>query len=153
MDVAFRDPGREDGRDLDVGEGLHLYRLGMPEAEEVDLDHISLRVSDLDTSVRRWEALGFEQVDPRVEQTARLELGGTFVELHPGTALPTDRPLLNHIGLLVESIDPYVDGDTDDHLEILEVVDAENSRAVFVRGPDDVKVELIEHKPSFVESR
>jgi catechol 2,3-dioxygenase-like lactoylglutathione lyase family enzyme len=151
IDIAFRDPGREDARDEDVGEGLHLYRVGAPDASAVDLDHVSLRVSDLETSVSRWESLGFEQVEPRVDQTARVGLGDTFVELHPGTTLPTDRPLLNHIGLLVESIDPYVSGEADAELEILEVVDAENSRAVFVQGPDDVKVELIEHKPSFVE--
>ena len=29
-------------------------------------------------------------------------------------------------------------------------VDAENSKAIFVRGPDDVELEYIEHKPSFV---
>lgn len=152
MGIAFREPGREDARDLHVGEGLHLYRLGMPEASNVDLDHVSLRVADSESSALRWVELGFERVDPRVEPSARVKLGESFIELTPGTALPTERPLLNHIGLLVDSIDPYVNGDVDVDLDILEVVDAENSRAVFVQGPDEVKIELIEHKPSFAVS-
>jgi catechol 2,3-dioxygenase-like lactoylglutathione lyase family enzyme len=152
MGVAFREPGREDARDVDVGEGLHLYRLGMPDAWAVDLDHVSLRVADAETSAQRWEELGFERVEARVEPSARVRLGESFIELTPGTALPTEKPLLNHIGLLVESIDPYLDGTADVSVEILEVVDADNTRAVFVQGPDDVRVELIEHKPSFAET-
>ncbi len=152
MGIAFREPGREDANDIDVGEGLHLYRLGMPHAWAVDLDHVSLRVADTEASAVRWEELGFERVEPRVEPSARVKLGDSFIELTPGTPLPTARPLLNHIGLLVESIDPYLDEDSGLGLEILEVVDAENSRAVFVQGPDDVKVEFIEHKPSFAET-
>ena len=152
MGIAFREPGREDAQDIDVGEGLHLYRLGMPHAWAVDLDHVSLRVADAESSAKRWEELGFERVEPRVEPSARVKLGESFIELTPGTPLPTARPLLNHIGLLVESIDPYVNGDVEIDLEILEVVDADNSRAVFVQGPDEVRVELIEHKPSFAES-
>jgi catechol 2,3-dioxygenase-like lactoylglutathione lyase family enzyme len=152
MGVAFREPGREDARDVDVGEGLHLYRLGMPDAWAVDLDHVSLRVADAETSAQRWQELGFERVEPRVEPSARVRLGESFIELTPGTALPTEKPLLNHIGLLVESIDPYLDGTADVSVEILEVVDADNARAVFVQGPDDVRVELIEHKPSFAET-
>jgi catechol 2,3-dioxygenase-like lactoylglutathione lyase family enzyme len=152
MGVAFREPGREDARDVDVGEGLHLYRLGMPDAWAVDLDHVSLRVADAETSAQRWQELGFERVEPRVEPSARVRLGESFIELTPGTALPTEKPLLNHIGLLVESIDPYLDGTADVSVEILEVVDADNTRAVFVQGPDDVRVELIEHKPSFAET-
>jgi catechol 2,3-dioxygenase-like lactoylglutathione lyase family enzyme len=152
MGIAFREPGREDARDVDVGDGLHLYRLGMPHAWAVDLDHVSLRVADAEASAQRWVELGFERVEPRVEPSARVKLGDSYIELTPGTPLPTERPLLNHIGLTVESIDPYLDGDVDVELEILDVVDAENSRAVFVQGPDDVCVELIEHKPSFVES-
>ena len=45
-----------------------------------------------------------------------------------------------------------MEGSAEVEAHILEVVDAENSRAVFVQGPDEVKVEFIEHKPSFAES-
>jgi catechol 2,3-dioxygenase-like lactoylglutathione lyase family enzyme len=152
MGIAFREPGREDAQDLDVGDGLHLYRLGMPHAWAVDLDHVSLRVADTESSAQRWVELGFERVEPRVEPSARVKLGDSFIELTPGTPLPTERPLLNHIGLLVESIDEVVDWNAEVEAHILEVVDAEHSRAGFVQGPDDVQVEFIEHMPSFVES-
>jgi len=149
MHVAFREPGREDAKDIDVGEGLHLYRLGAHDTPAVDLDHIALRAPDDETSALRWIELGFERAEPRIEPSVRLKLGESYLELHPGTPLPTERPLLNHIGLRVESIDPYLNGNAELPLEILEVVDAEHSRAVFVQGPDNVRVELIEHKPSF----
>lgn len=153
MHVAFREPNREDAKDIDVGDGLHLYRLGAPEAPAVDLDHVALRAPDDETSALRWMELGFERSEPRIEPSVRLKLGESYLELHPGTPLPTERPLLNHIGLLVESIDPYLNGDAELPFETLEVVDAEHSRAVFVQGPDNVKVELIEHKPSFTDDR
>ena len=34
-------------------------------------------------------------------------------------------------------------------LEIADVVDAPNTYAVFVWGPDGIKLEYVEHKPSF----
>ncbi len=34
-------------------------------------------------------------------------------------------------------------------IEIADVKDAENTLAVFVWGPDSVKVEYVEHKPGF----
>jgi hypothetical protein len=34
-------------------------------------------------------------------------------------------------------------------MDLDRVVDAENTRAVFVWGPDRVKLEYVEHKPSF----
>ena len=88
MGIAFREPGREDAQDIDVGEGLHLYRLGEPHAWAVDLDHVSLRVADAEASAKRWVDLGFEQVEPRVEPSARVKLGDSFIELTPGTRPP-----------------------------------------------------------------
>ena len=54
MGIAFREPGREDAQDIDVGEGLHLYRLGMPHAWAVDLDHVSVAVDQGACGVPRW---------------------------------------------------------------------------------------------------
>jgi hypothetical protein len=34
-------------------------------------------------------------------------------------------------------------------LEIADVVDAPNTKAVFVQGPEGVKIEYVEHKPTF----
>ena len=150
MHVAFRTPHGDEVKDVEVGDALHLLR--MPRSEEssaTDLDHVALRASDNETSAAHWVALGFELVEPRIEPSARLRLGDSHLELHPGTALPTETPLLNHIGLRVESIDPYLDGSAEIDLEILETVQAVHSRSVFVQGPNDVRLEFIELVESF----
>ena len=79
----------------------------------------------------------------------RVRLGSEHVELHSGTPEPTSRPLLNHLGLLVESLDELRGTVESMGVAVNCEVDAENSRALFVEGPDGVEVELIEHKPSF----
>jgi catechol 2,3-dioxygenase-like lactoylglutathione lyase family enzyme len=149
MHVAFRTPTSEETRDIVVGDPLHLLKMRTSDdSAPTDLDHVALRVSSDETSAGNWERFGFERVEPRIEPSARLRLGESYVELYPGTPLPTEVPLLNHIGLQVESIDPYLDGSAGIELEILETVDAANSRSVFVQGPDEVRLELVELKPS-----
>ena len=79
----------------------------------------------------------------------RLEVGGAFVELHPGEPGDPERPLLNHLAVLVDSVDEHVAGAEERGIEVAEVVDAANTLALFVWGPDRVKLEYVEHKPSF----
>lgn len=153
MHVAFRAPEGENAEEIQIG-ALHLLRIVTPGAStSAELDHLALRVPDPERSATRWRELGFEAADPRIAPGARVRLGDAFVDLYPGTALPTDRPLLNHLGALVESIDPYLDGSVGIDLEILDTVDAPNSRSVFVQAPDGVRLEYIEHKPSFTEQQ
>ena len=67
------------------------------------------------------------------------------VEGDPG---PPEKPLLNHLAVLVDSADEHTR--EAEQLGIVEsVVDAANTRAVFVWGPDRVRVEYVEHKPTF----
>jgi catechol 2,3-dioxygenase-like lactoylglutathione lyase family enzyme len=146
MHVAFRVPRVEETKDSEIEHAMHILRLPMPETDGVpELDHVALRVGDPDTSGLRWKQLGFEEVDPRVEFSVRLQLEGTALELYPGTPMPTERPLLNHVGVLVESIEPYLEA-VDLELEILERADAPRSRSLFVQAPDGVRLELIQLK-------
>lgn len=115
---------------------------------EVDLGHVALVVPDPTASARRWVELGFERFE-RVGQAERVRLGEAFVELRPGPRRETSRPLLGHVGLLVESFDEAHEGALERGLEVRRVVEAEHSRALFVTGPDDVEVELVEQLPSF----
>lgn len=133
---------------VDLGEDLTVELVPGPRDGEVDLDHVALRVPDPDASARAWLDLGFERAE-RVGPIERVRLGDTFVELHPGSPRPSRQPLLNHVGLLVESVEEARSSVAEAGLEIQRVVDAENSRAVFLSGPDGVEVELIEHRPSF----
>jgi catechol 2,3-dioxygenase-like lactoylglutathione lyase family enzyme len=134
--------GREPRHDL--GEGLELVLVEAETDSELDLDHIALRARDPEAAARGWEQLGFTRTDD-----GRLEVGGAFLELEPGDPGVPDRPLLNHIGVLVDSVDEHQVEAEELGVEIEEVVDAPNTLALFVWGPDRVKLEYVEHKPSF----
>jgi catechol 2,3-dioxygenase-like lactoylglutathione lyase family enzyme len=133
---------------VDLAGELAVELVPGPREGEVDLDHVALRVPDPRASARAWLDLGFEQME-RVGPVERVRLRNAFVELHPGAPAEATRPLLNHIGLLVDSADEAHADAVDAGLEVRRFVEADNSRAVFVSGPDGVEVELIEQLPSF----
>ena len=129
---------------VDLGEGLEVLLVEGETDIDFDLDHVGLFSVDPAGAAAAWEAFGFE----RVGET-RLEVGGAFVELLAGDPGTTERPLLNHMGVLVDSVGEHIAGAEERGIEIDEVVDAPNTLAVFVWGPDRVKLEYVEHKPSF----
>ena len=143
--IGLRLPGA-DGEDTEIGEGLVLRLLP---GEKIDLDHVALRVRDPEASARRWLDYGLQPAAAADDGTARVELDGAFVELQRGDAPDTERPLLNHLGALVPSADEQRAVAEKNGIEVVNVVDAPNTLAVFVRGPDGVTLEYIEHKPSF----
>jgi len=134
--------GRE--RILELGDGLEVVLVEGETEVEFDLDHVALASADPVAAADEWEAYGFE----RVGET-RLEVGGAYLELHEGDPGLPERPLLNHIAVLVDSVDEHVAGAEELGIEIDDVVDAPNTLALFVWGPDRVKLEYVEHKPSF----
>ena len=135
-----------DGREstVDLGEGLEIVLVEAETDSELDLDHISLRAKDPDEAARGWEQLGFTPTGD-----GRLEVGGAYLELTTGDPGDPERPLLNHLGVLVDSVEEHRLGAEELGVEIDDVVDAPNTLALFVWGPDRVKLEYIEHKPSF----
>ena len=64
-------------------------------------------------------------------------------------ARQTSQPMLNHLGLLVGSAQSHIDEANREGIGIVDIVDAPNTYAVFLRGPDGVCVEYVEHKPQF----
>ena len=135
-----------DGREptIDLGEGLEVVLVEAATDSELDLDHVALRAADPDAAAREWERLGFAPAGD-----GRLEVGGAFLELTRGDPGTPERPLLNHLGVLVDSVEEHRAEAEDLGVEIDDVVDAPNTLALFVWGPDRVKLEYIEHKPSF----
>ena len=125
---------------FEVADGLQLTLVEGETDVEYDLDHVVLRSSDPEAAAREWLRYGFAPAGP-----ARVEVGGAFLVLERGEAGETERPLLNHLGVLVEKAGPAQEQDFD----VVDVVDAPNTFAVFVWGPDRVKLEYVEHKPSF----
>ena len=51
--------------------------------------------------------------------------------------------------MLVDSADEAIAAAKDLGIEIDDVVDAPNTYAVFLRGPEHVRIEYVEHKPTF----
>jgi len=135
-----------DGRDpvVDLGEGVELVLVEAENDSDLDLDHVALLSVDPAAAAAQWRTLGFEPGDD-----GRLEVGGAWLELRQGDLGAPERPLLNHIGVLVDSVEEHQAEAEELGVEIEDVVDAPNTRALFVWGPDRVKLEYIEHKPSF----
>jgi catechol 2,3-dioxygenase-like lactoylglutathione lyase family enzyme len=135
---------RGDGlAELVAPEGLHL---GLVEAEglDYDLDHVVLRVADPDRAARRLAELGFEGRDGSLaiaDRHVRLAEGGAGAE--------PERPLLSHLAVLVDSAESSREEAERRGFEIAKFVEAENTLAAFVRGPDGIEIELVEHKPGF----
>src|SRR4051812_16952327 len=127
--------------------GLRLGLVEAPTDVEYDLDHAALRTTDPARTADGYLRLGFDPAttDGRV----RVEVGGAYVEFVAGDAGATERPLLNHLAVLVDSADEHLEEARELGVEVDDVVDAPNTYAVFLRGPDGVRVEYVEHKPSF----
>jgi catechol 2,3-dioxygenase-like lactoylglutathione lyase family enzyme len=104
------------------------------------LDHVVLRSPDPEAAAEAWLRYGFAPAGER-----RVEVGGAYVELIEGDVAENERPLLNHLAVLVDQAAPAQELG----VEVADVVDAENTFAVFVWGPDRVKLEYVEHKASF----
>jgi len=122
--------------------GLGLVEAG-GDAVEFDLDHVALLVRDRAAAQARLGELGF------LAKGGRLAAGDSFVDLVEGDPDEPDRPLLNHLGLRVESAGEHIAEARARGLEIADVVDARNTYAVFVWGPERIKLEYVEHKASF----
>jgi catechol 2,3-dioxygenase-like lactoylglutathione lyase family enzyme len=134
---------------FDVAEGL---RLGLVEGRtdvDYDLDHAALFASDPTATARAYERLGFRYAPPGRSEQPRVEVGGAFVEFHPGDPGEPERPLLNHLAVLVDSADEHIAEAEELGVEIDDVVDAPNTYAVFLWGPERVRIEYVEHKPTF----
>ncbi|HEY1358816.1 MAG TPA: VOC family protein [Thermoleophilaceae bacterium] len=128
---------------VDAPEGLRLAIVQDPGAVDFDLAHVVLRVSDPDTSGNALGELGFERQD------GRLAIADRELRLEPNGEPEGERPLLNHLAMLVDSAEQVRDEAESRGIEIADWKDAANTLAVFVWGPDRIKLEYVEHKPGF----
>jgi catechol 2,3-dioxygenase-like lactoylglutathione lyase family enzyme len=120
--------------------------LGLVEADgaEFDLDHVVLGLADPEAAARELATMGFER-----REDGCVAVGDRHVRVVRGNAADGGRPLLNHLALLVDDAHGIQQEAEGAGLEIDDVKDAKNTFAVFVRGPEGVRVEYVEHKPGF----
>jgi catechol 2,3-dioxygenase-like lactoylglutathione lyase family enzyme len=129
-------------------EGPEGLGLGLTQAQNVeveyDIDHVVLRVPQPERTAEGLAELGLSPAGD-----ARLAVGDKAVTLEQADVAEGERPLLNHIALLVDSGQEQLEEAKRRGIEIAEVRDAANTFAVFVWGPDRIKLEYVEHKPTF----
>jgi catechol 2,3-dioxygenase-like lactoylglutathione lyase family enzyme len=129
---------------FDAGGGVMITLVEAPTDVEYDLDHVTLYSADPEATAAEYERYGFERAAP-----TRVEVGGAFVEFVQGDPGEPERPLLNHLAVLVDSADEVIGDAKDLGIEVESVVDAANTYAAFLWGPERVRIEYVEHKPTF----
>ncbi len=142
-------PGALETTRIQLADGLFVALARADDSSaEIELDLVALAVPDPAGSAQLWRDFGFEP-EASIGGVERVRLGNAVVELHPGRPAQTDRPYLNHLGLLIDSIDDVRRSVSEHDFDVTREVEGENSFALFLRGPDGVEIEYIEHKPSF----
>jgi catechol 2,3-dioxygenase-like lactoylglutathione lyase family enzyme len=134
---------------FDLGNGIEL---GLVEAEtesEYDLDHVALFSREPEQTAARYPDYGFDAAEPGESRAPRVEVAGAFVEFHEGEPGDPERPLLNHLAVLVDSAEEHQQAAIEREIEVQDFVDAPNTLAVFVWLPERVRLEYVEHKPTF----
>jgi catechol 2,3-dioxygenase-like lactoylglutathione lyase family enzyme len=130
-----------------AGEGLDIVLVETEADVDYDLDHVALRAADPIATAAEYERYGFAPAGP-----GRVEVDGAYVQLLQGSASTGERPLLNHLAVLVDSADDAVGEAEELGIEVESVVDAANTYAAFLTGPEGVRIEYVEHKPTFALS-
>jgi catechol 2,3-dioxygenase-like lactoylglutathione lyase family enzyme len=133
---------------LELCEGVAITLVEAPTDVESDLDHVALYSSDPERTAEHYLDYGFEPAQRSADGHPRVEVGGAYVEFHRGDPGDPEKPLLNHLAVLVDSVDDHI-AEAEDMGVVDNVVDAANTRAVFVWGPERVRIEYVEHKPEF----
>jgi catechol 2,3-dioxygenase-like lactoylglutathione lyase family enzyme len=120
--------------------------IGLVEAEgrDFDLDHVVLGLVDPEAATTCLEEMGFER-----RPDGGVAVGDRYVRIVRGRTADGGRPLLNHLALLVDDAHEVQEEAEGHGLEIDDVKDAKNTFAVFLRGPEGVRIEYVEHKPGF----
>ena len=93
---------------FDVREDLRLGLVEAPTEVDYDLDHTALFSARPQETAEEYERLGFEPAEPGPSGAPRVEVGGAYVEFREGDAGSAERPLLNHLAVLVDSADEVI---------------------------------------------
>jgi catechol 2,3-dioxygenase-like lactoylglutathione lyase family enzyme len=135
----------EDGlAHFDAPAGLRMGLVELASDLDYDLDHVVLRVPDPAATAAGLAELGFTP-----DGDGTLIVADKHVRLERAEVGEGERPLLNHLAVLVDSAADVERDARERGLEVADVVDAKNTLAVFIWGPDRIKIEYVEHKPEF----
>ena len=106
--TASRSSGRARARRTSSSAKASCSGLSRPRRiVDYDLDHVALRSADPEATAREYGSLGFSAAPPGPSGCPRVEVGGAWVEFQPGAPGTPERPLLNHLAVLVDSADEH----------------------------------------------
>lgn len=129
-------------REMVLFEALEGLRIALIQRAELlveyDLDHVELRVPDASRTAANLMELGLNDNHVRLVASGRSQL--------PERAGHT--PLLNHLGVRVESVRESL-ARLRRTADEVEMVEGPNTLAAFIDGPNGVRLEYIEHKLTF----
>ena len=150
--AAARLPGEAGAEPQDGGysfagpEGLPLALVaGEGEFADYDLDGFLLRSGSPEASASTFVEMGFAPGD----EATTVKAGDYLIRLTDSTPDENGGGMLFHVGCLVDSAEDHRKQAEERGLEVQDFVDGPNTLAVFVRGPEGVSVEYVEHKPTF----
>ncbi|MDQ3363343.1 MAG: hypothetical protein M3534_17120, partial [Actinomycetota bacterium] len=83
------------------------------------------------------------------DDATTVEAGAYLIRLTGSAPDENGGGMLFHVGCLVDSAEDHRKQAEERGLEVQNFVDGPNTLAVFVRGPEGVSVEYVEHKPTF----
>ena len=146
--VALRVNSIDGADSFTLPEGIELRLVEATTDVEYDLDHVALYTPHPEVTAAAYLDYGFSPAESR-QGVPRVEVGGAYVEFHQGDPANAERPLLNHLAVLVDSADDHKRDAEELGIEVERFVDAANTLAVFLWGPDRVRIEYVEHKPTF----
>jgi len=147
--VALRVSKLPEGEtEFELGEGVKLILVEASTDSEYDLDHVALFSDDPAQTAEAYERFGFDGAGASADGRPRVQVGGAYIEFHPGRPGDPEKPLLNHLAVLVDSVEDHI-AEAEEMGVVDNIVDAANTRAVFVWGPERVRIEYVEHKPEF----
>src|ERR687889_1227396 len=125
-------------------EGLPLALVpGEGEFTDYDLEGFVLHSGSAEESARVFVEMGFAPGDDATSVSA-----GEY-RIRLTDSAPDGGGMLFHVGCLVDSAEDHRKEAEKQGFEIQDFVEGPNTLAVFVRGPEGVSVEYVEHKPTF----
>jgi catechol 2,3-dioxygenase-like lactoylglutathione lyase family enzyme len=127
-------------------EGLPLALVpGEGEFADYDLGSLVLRAGSPEESARIFVKMGFAPGD----DATTVKAGEYSMRLTDSAPDANGGGMLFHVGCLVDSAEDHRKEAEERGLEVEDFVDGPNTLAVFVRGPEGVSVEYVEHKSTF----
>jgi catechol 2,3-dioxygenase-like lactoylglutathione lyase family enzyme len=137
---------RDDAHFFTGPEGLPIaFVRGEGDFTDYDLEGIVLRSRDPEGAARGFAQMGFKPGDG----ATTLRAGEYRLRLVSAEPVKAEQEMLYHLGCLVDSAEGHRREAEERGYEIQDIVEGPNTLAVFVRGPEGVSVEYVEHKPTF----